>query len=116
MNNNQFFHQNYSFFVSPDKYTVALEVIEKEWFECLLPNHTIILKVGIAICSKKDQYNRKIGKQLSESRMMYKEFRCTDVLIKENGRTINLVNNEGHICQIYIKAGNRRAFFIYYRL
>jgi hypothetical protein len=52
--------------------TIALEVPTLEEFQSLQPTlekPSIILKIGVAECSKKDHYNRKRGRNISEGRM-----------------------------------------------
>lgn len=52
--------------------TVAMEVIPSWLLDTLAQGDTIIRKVGIARCSKDDNYNKKTGRELALSRMKTK--------------------------------------------
>lgn len=51
--------------------TIALEVPTVEEFKAFVPSliEPIRIKIGIANCSKKDHYNKKLGRQISKGRM-----------------------------------------------
>jgi hypothetical protein len=59
--------------------TIAVEVPTVEEFFALNPSlkMPVPVKIGIAVCSKKDLYNKKIGRELAVSRMKDVNFYVT---------------------------------------
>lgn len=59
--------------------TIALEVPTVEEFKAFTPSlkNPILLKIGIAECSKKDHYNKKLGREISKGRMKETYFLVT---------------------------------------
>lgn len=51
--------------------TIALEVPTLEEFKAFVPSLStpLVFKIGIADCSKKDHYNKKLGREISKGRM-----------------------------------------------
>jgi hypothetical protein len=63
----QYHHQ----MAGDDKRTIAIVVPSKETLLSLMgdPEKDIVMEVGVAFCSPKDQYSKKTGRELSSDRM-----------------------------------------------
>jgi hypothetical protein len=49
--------------------TVAMEEIPVDMFREMTTEHALEVIVGLAKCSKKDNYNKKIGRSIAKARM-----------------------------------------------
>lgn len=50
--------------------TVAMEEIPVDMFKRITEDHIVEAKLGLAKCSKKDNYNKKIGRNIAKARMI----------------------------------------------
>lgn len=77
----QFFHQMLGDPSSKKKFTVAVDPPTKEQLKeiLLLDNKEIFLSVGSAICSNKDSYCRRVGREISNKRRILTIYRLFSV-------------------------------------
>jgi hypothetical protein len=118
----QFFHQPNP---SSQKYTVCVDIPPKEEFlELLLNPHTKLeLNCGLALCSPQDNYNKKIGRNLSSSRKLSTEFACVGIF--GNVELIEKVYRQFHIfileskdlsITVNVRHDHSRAMFVHAEL
>jgi len=79
--------------------TVAMESIPSWLLDQLQQGDTIVRKVGIARCSTDDNYCRKIGRQLAESRL--KQVMLTAVNIVKIGTEYTVVFFEDEVGNLF---------------
>lgn len=99
--------------------TIAVEVPTIEEFAVLSPSlkNPVPVKIGIAVCSKKDLYNKKVGRELSVSRMKEVNFYVTKSehnpgYVYGPSRTLHLYNSELHITiQLTLYGYAKRVYF-----
>jgi hypothetical protein len=86
VNNLQFNHRMAINDLIENKQTICLEVPSREDLIRLLnPNSekTIVMRIGKARCNPKDQYNKKIGREISSQRLEPKQFTLTNIFFKD---------------------------------
>lgn len=82
----QYFHANNIWFIFR-KYTVAVDVPSKEKLLDMLQigsNKIISLKTGYSLVNPKDNYNKKLGRDICNKRSKINDFQLTSVEFKEN--------------------------------
>src|ERR1035437_3652256 len=97
--NIQYFHgtkQKYN----NKQYTVAVTVPNRDLIKLMIFNllgtniTEVSIPVGITKVNKKDQYNKKIGRELSFSRLEEKQFKLVEVVVTVQGIVIEFHNEE----------------------
>lgn len=97
--------------------TYALEEMSLEAFEHLAsgPDKKISLKIGMAICSRKDNYNKKLGRWIAEGRATLAMFKVMKVYTQHvtNHQTMVLHNEDTQLTIIFEKKhGSRKVHFV----
>lgn len=85
-------------------YTVAVhDQMIKSRFQSIMDqfvaniSSTVVMKVGIAKCSVKDQFSRKIGRELAASRASEMEFKIEKLVVDKDCTKMRLVNEENNL-------------------
>jgi len=86
--NQQFNHQSQVSYLGIKRYTVCVDVPSKDELLNLisLKNPTITLNTGVALCSLKDNFNKKIGRSISSSRKQPVAFYAFSINIDNDKR------------------------------
>ena len=82
--------------------TYAVEQLPKSAIETLRIGSSISFKVGMATCSPKDNFSKKIGRELAEKNMQYLEFKVTKITLTE-GRADVQLNSDKFQVELFIK-------------
>lgn len=94
--------------------TVALESIPSWFLDQLKVGDTFEKRVGKAHCSKDDNYSRKSGRELSESRMKLIKFTVESSSLFGMTRIVTLIDNDSNRYTLCSKQGSKNAHFIEY--
>lgn len=94
--------------------TIAIEELSKWFLLSLQEGDFFEKKVGKAICSNEDNYNKKIGAELSSKRMKLTKLQVSKI-IKVNNAIVHLSDTEGNIYTFVTVGGSERARFINYK-
>jgi len=116
-NNIQFYHQTQNEIFS--RLTVALEVPTIKDIINTASLHTspnISMKLGITYVHPNDNYNRKIGRELSLTRLNTIDFILTKIEFDDIGRHIYQFNSmdDEHIIYLRLNPKSNKAHFIEY--
>lgn len=68
--------------------TIALEVVEPWLFQQLKLGDTLEKRIGKAVCSTDDNYNKKMGRDLAVSRLKLTKLEVTAVINRDTDREI----------------------------
>lgn len=94
--------------------TVALEAIHSWFLDELKVGDTFEKRVGKAHCSKDDNYSRKSGRELSESRMKLSKFTVESSSLFGSTRIVTLLDNTENRYTLCAKLNSKFAHFIEY--
>jgi hypothetical protein len=93
-------------------YTVALEIPQSWLLKDLKVGESFDKKVGIAICSSEDNYNKKLGRELASSRLKPTRLTCVEVQEDEDGnRAIALSAGNGKVLLLR-RLNSGKVFFL----
>ncbi len=104
----QFFHD------VEENFTVALEVPDiKDIKNCLFNEHSIVIKTGLAYCHHVDQYNKKIGREVSVSKIEKLNFYISNIKLVSDHVLVYLRNDLlDSTLQIVLKTKlNKESFY-----
>lgn len=96
--------------------TIAMEEL-KSWFvNALSEGEFFTKKVGKSRCSDKENYNKKIGRELSLSRAKIITLTVQKILILTNSKEVHLTDTEGnnYFVQAVLNDNQGNARFISY--
>lgn len=73
--------------------TFAIEEISVEFFSNITEDHVLVAKFGVATCSKKDLYNKSIGRKIAKGRMVDTEFEVISInnFVNKDGQEIKFI-------------------------
>lgn len=111
----QFNHQNGNNFVPRNqKQTFAVLLPSAETFTELLenPDRSITLGVGVAVCSPKDNYCKKTGRDLSSSRIRPIMYRLRTMHFINRDVFFDLNSDEGDYLQVKMSAKSQRLHLL----
>ena len=94
--------------------TIAMESLQSWFLSELKVGDTFEKRVGKARCSKEDNYNKKTGRELSQSRMKVNKFTVLSNNVFGSTTIVRLkdsTNNEYTLCS---KAGTKIAHLVEY--
>lgn len=90
--------------------TIAVEEL-KDWIlPTLNPSDFFEKKIGIAICSKKDRFNKRIGRELAKSRAKLQKLTVQKV-IKELDKTTVTMLDSSENTYTFVKYNNAKSVF-----
>jgi hypothetical protein len=93
-------------------YTVALEIPQSWLLAEIKVGESFDKKVGIAICSSDDNYSKKLGRELSSSRLKATRLTCVEVQEdKEGNRSIALSAGNGKVLLLR-RLSSGKVFFL----
>ena len=94
--------------------TVSMEEISLDKFYMLNINDTIDVHIGVAECSLDDKYNKKIGRELSSSRMELNTLTVTGSEGVDGENFLYLEDVEGNLYTLRHYTGHKRVHLIGY--
>lgn len=109
----QFTHRRSSFWDGYRGMCFAIDAPSSETLSNLLNNHqnSITLNVGKSRCSNKDQYNKKTGRKLAESRLIPLQFKLDSVHF--TGDSVNYhLKSDNMAIYFRCKVGKTKSYFI----
>jgi len=96
-------------------FTVAVEELRGWLLPTLEPGNFFEKRIGIAVCSDKDRFNKKIGRELAEKRAKLQKLTVCRV-VKEPGKTTVEMQDTGGNCYTFVKYANANSvFFVDFR-
>jgi hypothetical protein len=99
----QFYHGTKEKVEFGPEYTVAVEVPHRDLFKLDIYNllgtniKTIKFKVGFTCVSPKDQYCKKTGRELAESRLEETSFKLTEIVANDIGFNVYFYSGDGMV-------------------
>lgn len=94
--------------------TIAMEEIQPWLLECIDVGDFFEKKVGKAVCSEKDRYNKKLGRELSLKRMKVRKFTVLRIGFLNNKLIIDLSDDENFKYRLVKHNNCDSVFFIDY--
>ena len=74
--------------------TFAVEKLNSNTLLNVVVGGTIHIKFGVARCNKTDNFNKKIGRELAEKRMVITKFEVTKMIVEKEQLTLFLSNDQ----------------------
>ena len=99
-----------------DEYTVCVDLPDHDVIEYMThigTEKSIMIPVGIVYKHPKDQYIKKIGRQLSLSKVQSKLFTLDSVDFKENRAELRLTSEDDFRLVLNLKAGSKRVYLAF---
>lgn len=90
--------------------TIAIEELKSWVLPTLNPGDFFEKRVGIAICSDKDRFNKQIGRELAKNKAKPTKLTVQKVIKELNKTTVNVVDSSGN-CYVFIKYANAKSTF-----
>lgn len=100
--------------------TIAMEEVPLDMFKQITKEHVLSVHVGKALCSKKDNYNKKIGREIATGRLKEIELDVAGIqeYLDSNDRQVReVILVEPYTENTYLlqhKEGNEKVHFIQY--
>jgi len=94
--------------------TVAMQELEPWFVESLKPGDFFTKLVGKARCSDKENYNKKVGRELAKSRMSPTILTVLSNSDYGNTRVLILVDSKKNMYELHKKATNAKVHFLGY--
>ena len=95
--------------------TIAMEEIPVDMFKQLTADNILLCQVGKAECSNKDNYNKKVGRNIAQGRMkevpLFVESIC---IIPKDTIEVILQDQTGHQYTLILKEGASTVRFVNY--
>lgn len=90
--------------------TIAIEDLKSWILPTLNPGDFFEKKIGIAICSKEDRFNKKTGRELAQSRAKSQKLTVQKV-VKELDKTIVSMTDSADNTYTFVKYNNANSVF-----
>lgn len=90
--------------------TVAVEELKPWILPTLNPGDFFDKKIGIAICSEKDRFNKKVGRELAKSRAKLQRLTVQKVVKELDKTTVNMLDSAGN-SYVFVKYNNAKSVF-----
>jgi hypothetical protein len=90
--------------------TIAIEDLKPWILQTLNPGDFFEKKIGIAVCSKEDRFNKKTGRELAQSRAKLQKLTVQKVVKELDKTTVNMVDSAGN-SYVFIKYTNANSVF-----
>lgn len=90
--------------------TIAVEELKHWILRQLNPGDFFDKKIGIAVCSEKDRFNKKIGRELAKSRAKLQKLTVQKV-IKELDKTTVTMLDSSENTYTFVKYNNAKSVF-----
>lgn len=83
-------HNTVNLFALREKCTFAIDVFPKRLLQTLVEHgiNTLPVKLGVTFLHPKDQYNKKIGRQLAEEKVKVYDAKLLEITIREQNRVV----------------------------
>jgi hypothetical protein len=94
--------------------TVAMQEIQPWLIETLKPGDFFTKSVGVARCSDKENYNKKTGREIAQSRMKLTVLTVVSIKDYSNVKTLILKDSNGNLFDLQKKHNCERVHFIGY--
>lgn len=113
----QFYHQTSE--VWEKKRTFCVQTPTKGYFFNFINNscdNNILgwhINIGVSICSNLDQFNKKTGRELSESRLKEEEITLQSVFLQQNLIFVSVITETGINLQFRLHKNSPHVFLIY---
>lgn len=92
--------------------TVALEIPQSWLLKEIKVGESFDKKVGIAICSTDDNYNKKLGRELAQSRMKLTRLVCVEEVSDDYGNKSIALSIGGGNVVLLRRLNSGKVFFI----
>jgi len=89
--------------------TIAMETVPVEMFLEMQVGDQLEVEVGKAVCSDKDNYNKKLGREIAQGRMKNV---ILDVIVKTDSEVL-LTDKTNHYC-LRLSSTGKKVFFLDY--
>jgi hypothetical protein len=99
-----------------DEYTICVDLPDHDVIEYMThigTEKSIMIPVGIAQKHSKDQYVKKIGRQLSLSRVQSKLFTLEEVRFVGDRAELCLSTEDDYRLILHLKAGSKRVYLAF---
>jgi hypothetical protein len=90
--------------------TIAVEDLKPWILQTLNPSDFFEKKIGIAVCSKEDRFNKKTGRELAQSRAKLQRLTVQKVVKELDKTTVNMLDSTGN-SYTFIKYNNANSVF-----
>lgn len=90
--------------------TVAVEELKPWIMPTLNPGDFFEKKIGIAVCSKEDRFEKKIGRELARSRAKVQRLTVQKVIKELDKTTVDMVDSAGNT-YVFVKYNNAKSVF-----
>jgi len=112
--------ENPSLLLAKGGETIAMEEVPLDMFQQITKEHILSCFIGKALCSKKDNYNKKIGRNIATARMKEVDLEVVAIenYLDQNDRPVREVTlvelGTTHTYLLQHKEGNDKVHFIQY--
>lgn len=90
--------------------TIAVEEFKPWILQTLNPGEFFEKKIGVAVCSKEDRFNKKIGTDLAQSRAKPEKL-TVQKLVKELDKTTVTMLDSSSNSYVFVKYNNANSVF-----
>lgn len=90
--------------------TIAMEELKPWILPTLNPGDFFEKKIGIAVCSKQDRFNKKTGRELARSRAKLQKLTIQKVIKELDKTTVSMLDSSGNTYQ-FVKYNNAKSVF-----